>query len=342
MNFLTNQWSYLTKLASVIALIFAIVAGGWIVYLYDISKEPQPIDKQLIVEGENALNIGHYNEAEKVFENELKVNPKNQQAEWGLKISQLRQFISKPEFKETIDELYQQYPNDAHLNLFLGVFFSTQEQPDKALPYFEKATNLSPKLAEAHNDLALLYAKLGDYETAKVELLEAIDSAPTPRYRNNLATVYFKQGHFEEASKEYGKNKEYPLSMLENAKVYWHLEYLSQASTYQTQAIEWLNDQTIMAKPENQEPWVFEISPGKNIQLVTLEEKKIYAYYCLSISFFLQSDKLGAEHELKKLNELNLTHSANIATLLASTLDTLVQSNSLFTDSVIAYKQLYL
>jgi tetratricopeptide (TPR) repeat protein len=344
MNFLTNQWNYIKKLASVMALIFTIIAGGWIVYLYDVSKEPQSIDKQLIVEGENALNVGHYNEAERIFENELQANPKNQPAEWGLKVAQLRLSISKPEFKETIDELYQQDPNDAHLSLFLGEFFTAQEQPDKALPYFEQAIIQNPKLAEAHNALALFYEKLGDFETAKVESLEAIDTSPSavPRYRNNLGTIYFKQQHFEEAIKEYGKNKEYPLSMLESARVYWHLEYFSQATTNQNQAIEWLNNQIIMAKPENQEAWYFQVSPQKSVQLVTIEEKKVYAYYCLSISLFLQGDKLGAENELKKLSDLTLTRSANIAALLSSTLDTLVQSNSRFTDQVIVYKQLYL
>ena len=344
MNFLTNQLNYIKKLASVMALIFIITTGGWIVYLYDISKEPQPIDKELIVEGENALNIGHYNEAQRIFEDELKANPKNQPAEWGLKIALLRQSISKPEFKETIDELYQQDPNDAHLNLFLGEYFAAHEQPDRALSYYEQAITQNPKLAEAHNALALFYAKLGDYETAKVESLEAIDTSPSavPRYRNNLGNIYFKQYHFEEAIKEYGKNKEYPLSMLESSRVYWHLEYLSQATTNQNQAIEWLNNQAIMAKPENLEAWYFEVSPRKSVQLVTSEEKKIYAYYCLSISLFLQGDKLAAENELKKLSDLNQARPTNIAALLALTLDTLAQSNSHFADQVIAYKQLYL
>ncbi len=344
MYLLTNQWNFIKSLASVMLLIVITTTGGWIVYLYDQSKEPQPIDKELIVEGENALNIGHYNEAQRIFEDELNANPKNQPAEWGLKIAQLRQSISKPEFKETIDELYQQDPNDAHLNLFLGEYFAAQEQPDKALPYYEKAINLNPKLSEAHNALALFYAKLGDYEIAKVESLEAIDTAPlaVPRYRNNLGTIYFKQHHFEEAIKEFGKNKEYPLSMLESSRIYWHLEYLSQATTNQNQALEWLNNEAIMAKPENQEAWFFEVSPRKNVRLITTEEKKIYAVYCLSISLFLQGDKPGAEIELKKLSELNQARPANIAALLALTLDTLAQSNSHFTDPVIAYKQLYL
>ena len=75
---------------------------------------------------------------------------------------------------------------------------------------------------------------------------------------------------------------------------------------------------------------------------MTSEEKKTYAFYCLSISLFLQGDKPGAENELKKINDLNQARPANITLLLALTLDTLAQSNSRFADPVIAYKQLYL
>ena len=107
-----------------------------------------------------------------------------------------------------------------------------------------------------------------------LESLSAIDIAPIPKYRNNLGALYFKQNHYEEAIKEYGRNKEYPLSALESAKIYWRLEYLSQATSYQNQAIEWLEDKEIMAKPDNQEPWYFKIGSGKEIELVTLDEKK--------------------------------------------------------------------
>ena len=198
------------------------------------------------------------------------------------------------------------------------------------------------KLAEAHYDLARLYDQQGNLGAAKVESLKAIDISPTPKYRNNLATIYFKQQNYEEAIREYGRNKEYPLSSLESAKIYWRLEYLSQAQSYQKQAVEWLDDETVMIKPENQEAWYFEIAPGKVIELVKLDEKKSYAYYCLSVSLYLQGDKARAETEVQKLRDLKVTRQADIKALLLADLDALVQANEGFAELVDAYKRLYL
>jgi tetratricopeptide (TPR) repeat protein len=188
----------------------------------------------------------------------------------------------------------------------------------------------------------MLYEQQGNHEAAKVESLKAIEIAPTPKYRNNLGTIYFKQQHYEEAIREYGRNKEYPLSALESAKIYWRLEFLSQALSYQKQAVKWLGDKEIMNKPDNQEAWYFEIGFGKVIELVKLEEKKSYAYLCLSVSLYLQGDKVGAESEMKKIYDLKVTRQADINALLAADLDALVQANGSFAELVAAYKQLYL
>jgi len=342
MNFLPELWNYIKKICLAVTFIAVVVAGGWIAYTYDISKKPQIVDKQLIVEGDNALNIGRYADAKRIFEAEFKANPQNQQAAWGLKIAQIRQTLSQPGFKEAIDTLYQQNPTDAYVNLFLGEYYAADNQPEKAIKHLLQAIGQNPKLAEAHYNLAMLYAQLGNQEDAKVESLKAIETSPIPKYRNNLGTIYFKQQHYEEAIKEYGKNKEYPLSALESAKIYWRLEYLSQALSYQKQAIEWLEDKSIMSKPENEETWYFETAPGKVIELVKLDEKKSYAYFCLSVSLYLQGDMGGAESEVKKLRDLKVARQANINKLLAADLDALVQSNVSFAEQIAAYKQLYL
>lgn len=341
MNFLPELWNYIKKISLAVALIATIVAGGWVAYIYDVSKKPQIVNKQLIVEGDNALNIGRYADAKRIFEAESKANPQNQQAAWGLRIAQIRLTLSQPGFKEAIDTLYQQNPNDAHVNLFLGEFYAAHHQPEKAVKYYEQAIGQNPKLAEAYYDLAMLYDQQGNHEAAKVESLKAIDISPIPKYRNNLGTIYFKQQHYEEAIKEYGRNKEYPLSALESAKIYWRLEYLSQALSYQKQAVEWLEDKSIMSKPENQEAWYFEIAPGKVIELLKLDEKKSYAYYCLSVSLYLQGDMEGAEAEVQKLRNLKVARRADINALLKANLDALVQANGSFAEQVEAYKQLY-
>jgi tetratricopeptide (TPR) repeat protein len=342
MNFFLYLLNNLKKLGLIIFLISAIVTGGWVLYLYDISKKPQPIEKQSIVEAENALNIGHYTDAERIFEEELQANPQNQQAVLGLKIAQIRQTLPSPDFKVAIDALYQQYPTNAYINLFLAEFYSINNQSDKALLFYEEAITQNPKLAEAHNDLALFYEQQEDFEKAKIESLKAIDLSPIAKYRNNLGAIYFKQQHYEEAIKEYGRNKEFPLSDLESSKIYWRLEYLSQASSYQNQAIEWLNDKVVMSKPENQEPWQFKIIADTNLTLNSLEEKKNYAYYCLSISLFLQGDRVGADDALKNISTLSTVQHAGIVALLNAELEALVQSNNSFDHNVAEYKHVYL
>jgi len=342
MNFLPELWNYIKKICLAVTFIAVIVAGGWVAYIYDISKKPQIVDKQLIVEGDNALNIGRYADAKRIFEAEFKANPQNKQAAWSLQIAQIREKLSQPEFKEAIDTLYQQSPNDAYVNLFLGDFYAANDQPDKAVQHYEQAIEQNPKLAEAHYNLAILYVQQNNQVSAKVEALKAIEISPTPKYRNNLGTIYFKQQNYGDAIREYGRNKEYPLSSLESAKIYWRLEYLSQALSYQKQAVEWLEDKTIMSKPDNQEAWYFEIAPKKNIELNSLDEKKSYAYFCLSVSFYLQGNMAGAENEVQKLRDLKIARQAVINSLLTADLDALVQANGRFAEQIAAYKKLYL
>jgi len=342
MNFLPKLWDYIKKTCLAVTFIAVILAGGWVAYRYDISKKPQIADKQLIVEGDNALNLGRYADAKRIFEAEFKANPQNQQAAWGLRIAQIRMILSQPGFKEAIDTFYKQNPNDSHVNLFLGEFYAANHQPEKAEKYYEQAIEQNPKLSEAHYDLAMLYDQQGDHESAKVESLKAIEISPTPKYRNNLGNIYFKQQYYEEAIKEYGKNKEYPLSALESAKIYWRLEYLSQALSYQKQAVEWLEDKTIMSKLENQEAWYFEMAPEKKIELISLDEKKSYAYFCLSVSLHLQGDMEGAENEVQKLRNLKVARQADINALLTADLDALVQANGSFAEQIAAYKQLHM
>ena len=342
MNFLPELWNYIKNICLAVTFIAVIAAGGWVAYVFDISKKPQIADKQLIVEGDNALNIGRYADAKRIFEAEFKTNPQNQQAVWSLQIVQARETLSQPEFKEAIDSLYQQNPNDPHVNLFLGEYYAANNQTEKAIQHYKQAIELNPKLVEAHYDLAKLYDQQGYPESAKVESLKAIEISPTPKYRNNLATIFFNQRNYEEAIKEYGKNKEYPLSALESAEIYWRLDYLSQALSYQKQAIEWLEDKTIMDKPDNQDAWYFEIAPKKSIELFNLDEKKSYAYLCLSVTLYLQGDMEGAKNEVQKMRDLMVASQANINALLTADLDGLVQANGAFAERVAAYKQLYL
>ncbi len=110
-------------------IILLLIAGGWAVHAYQHAAKSQLDEfaiKQLVVEGEKALNIGRYSDAKRVFAEELKINPQNFQAEWGLKKAEIRESLSGAAFKQAVDGLYQQNSNDGHVNLFLGEFYADQ------------------------------------------------------------------------------------------------------------------------------------------------------------------------------------------------------------------------
>lgn len=347
MSFLTKTGRWFAKenirrISFIVIFIIIAVVGGRLTHLYDVSKKPKVVVQQSIVEGDNALNIGRYAEAQRIFAAEFKGNSKNKEAEWGLKIAELRQSLLMPTFKADLDAIYQEDPNDAYVNFFMGEYYAANQQSDTAITYYNQAIALNSKLAEAHFKLAELYEQQGLLEATNVELLKAVDIAPITKYRNKLGTLYFKQKRYEAAIKEYGKNQGYPLSALKSAMIYWHLEYLSQALSYQKQALGLLENEALMTKPENQEPWYFEIMPKKVISLSELNQKLAYAYYGLSVSFYLQGDTQRAENAILKSPELSAVQQLDLKDLLTTDLDVLAQANGGYSDQVEAYKLRYL
>ena len=347
MSFLTKTGRWFAKenirrISFIVIFIIIAVVGGRLTHLYDVSKKPKVVVQQSIVEGDNALNIGRYAEAQRIFAAEFKGNSKNKEAEWGLKIAELRQSLLMPTFKADLDAIYQEDPNDAYVNFFMGEYYAANQQSDTAITYYNQAIALNSKLAEAHFKLAELYEQQGLLEATNVELLKAVDIAPINKYRNKLGTLYFKQKRYEAAIKEYGKNQGYPLSALKSAMIYWHLEYLSQALNYQKQALGLLENEALMTKPENQEPWYFEIMPKKVISLSELNQKLAYAYYGLSVSFYLQGDTQRAENAILKSPELSAVQQLDLKDLLTTDLDVLAQANGGYSDQVEAYKLRYL
>ncbi len=321
-----------------------LIAGGWAVQSYEhsIKFEVDESVKQLVVEGENALNIGRYADAKRIFEEELKINPQNVEASWGLKKAAAREALTGAAFKQAVDGLYQENSNDGHVNLFLGEYYASIHEFDKARSYYMSAIEQDPKMAEAHYVLAKLNEQQGNLNEARVELLKAISLSPESRYQNSLATIYFKQGQYELAVKEYGKNMEYPLSSLESAKIFWRLGYLSQALNYQRQAIEWLENPVVMAKPENQDAWYMETVPGQIIKLGSLEEKKSYGYLSLSATLYLHGNSEEAEKDTQKVFALKLANQTDINTLLKADLEILLHGDKEVADMVEVFKEKFL
>ncbi|MFI3189104.1 hypothetical protein BCS42_11725 [Crenothrix sp. D3] len=331
------------KLGLICAFLVVIIGGGWAVHTYHHSqaKTDDVGVGYLVNEGNGFLNIGRYDEAKRLFSSALTTDPKNVEAAWGLKKAEAKDFTSLTTFKEAVDGLYQQNPSDAHVNLFLGEFYLANHELDTARPYLEQAINQNPKLAEAHFNLAILFNQQGNINSAKSEISLAIDIAPLARYRNKLAHGYIQQKHIDAAIAEYEKSSEYPLSALDVAEIYWQRDRFDIALIRQLQAVKWLNDKTVMAKPENQDAWTFKISDEQTITLTKLDEKKSYAYLCLSFTLYFLENTDEAERYIQEVRNLLVTRQTDINTVVNADLDALVQEKGSVSTQVEAFKNLY-
>jgi len=332
------------KLILICLFLAVIVGGGWAVHFYNHSK-PKTEDigvGYLVAEGSDFLNIGRYDEAKKLFVSALATDPKNVKAAWGLKLTEAKEVLSLNTFKLAVDALYEQNPSDAYVNLFMGEFFLAIHETGKARPYLEQAINQNPKLAEAHFNLASLYEEQGNFATAKSEISLAIDISRAPKYRNKLAHIYIAQNHLDAATAEYEKSVDYPLSAIDVAELYWQRDRFDLALIRQLQAVKWLNDKTVMALPENQDPWAFKVSDEQTITLIKLDEKLTYAYLCLSFTLYFLDNTEEAERYIQEARNLSILRHNDVNTLVTARLDRLVHERYSLSAKVEAFKGKYL
>ncbi len=86
-----------------------------------------------------------------------------------------------------------QSPDDYQAWFLLGVSQSRQHQLNDSAASFRKVVNLRPKLAEPHNNLAVIYNELGDLRAAVQELETSIRINPDyATAQENIGNLYVK------------------------------------------------------------------------------------------------------------------------------------------------------
>lgn len=327
----------------VICIVFTLFSIGR--FIESLSQVEVFYQDNLVVEGNKLLNIGRYEQAKLLFLQAIKLateeDQKNPPAEWGLKKAEAKEVKKLNNFKFAIDALHQIDPNDAHVNLFYGEFYAENRELDTAKAYFEKAIEKEPQLAEAHYKLAKLYVQQGKIDRAKSEISLAIDIVPTAKYRNELGHEYIKQKHLDLATAEYEKITGYPISALDVARIHWQRDRIDLALIRQLQAIRWLEDKKVMALPENQDSWTFDLNPEQTITLAKLEEKKAYAYLSIAFTLHLLENKEEAEKYINKMRDLRVTKQSDINAIMAAHLDVLLLERFGLNTQVTAFKSLY-
>jgi Flp pilus assembly protein TadD len=117
-----------------------------------------------------------------------------------------RELITKKDYPAAItklDALNAQRPREPQARFLKGVVQTEEGDNDAALATFLALTSDFPELPEPYNNLAVLYAKKGQYEGARVALETAVKAAPDWAVAHeNLGDVYVRiaAGEYERAS----------------------------------------------------------------------------------------------------------------------------------------------
>lgn len=91
-------------------------------------------------------------------------------------------------------------PDNAHVQIKLGVIYINQHQFEPAIAAFKRAIAVDKTAAEAYNNLARLYAGLGQEMQQAIHLAQqAVALAPTAKYYDTLAYTYYRNSQYTQA-----------------------------------------------------------------------------------------------------------------------------------------------
>ena len=96
------------------------------------------------------------------------------------------------EAREAIVEMLERNPDAPGVRLLQGVLHAREGNLVEAVTIFEGLRNDHPTMFEAHNNLAVLYAKLGRLDDARKALIAALELRPDSVIYANLGDVYMK------------------------------------------------------------------------------------------------------------------------------------------------------
>lgn len=96
------------------------------------------------------------------------------------------------EARKAIEDMLERNPEAPGARLLQGVLYAREGNLFEAVAIFEGLRDDHPRMFEAHNNLAVLYAKLGRLEDARKALIAALELRPDAVVYANLGDVYMK------------------------------------------------------------------------------------------------------------------------------------------------------
>ena len=170
-----------------------------------VAEKPENADAWYLL-GRAKYSLGDFVQSVSSFEHALALRPRYIEAENNLGLSWKE--LNHPEKAQAAFQMAIDWegstPQDAQPFLNLGTLFADQDNPGKAVPYLEKAAELSPDNPKIHEELADAYAAQANLAKAQEELERAVALAPaTSALHFKLARIYRKEGMKDRAQAEF-------------------------------------------------------------------------------------------------------------------------------------------
>ena len=103
-------------------------------------------------------------------------------------------------------ELVSKYPNDERAHFLLGGAWFGQQEYDKAIEQYRKATEINPEFSPAYNLLGYAYRNVEKYPEAEAAFKKYIELIPgDPNPYDSYAELLMKTGRFDESIAQYRK-----------------------------------------------------------------------------------------------------------------------------------------
>lgn len=160
---------------------------------------------QLLIDGEQHLKLGNYDQAEERFITAIKIDPKSAVAYRGLADTYLGK-NSVEEAKQTYEFLSKMHPEDDAVLVKLGEIAEEHGDTEEAIRYYQQAMLLNDSFSSRFYHLAELLLKVNQPEVAKEAIIQAVDLEPqNPKYLDFLIEIAIICGDKPLALKGYGE-----------------------------------------------------------------------------------------------------------------------------------------
>ncbi len=154
-------------------------------------------------------NENRFEEAVAAFKECLKLDPKHVRAEdnLGLTLQALgRMEEAQQAFENAIAWQANAQVKDPWPYIDFGSFFLENNQPEKAAPYLQRALEIAPDSAKAHQQIGKAYLLLKELTKAQAELERAVQLEPdNARVHYMLGQLYQREGESDKAKKEFAQ-----------------------------------------------------------------------------------------------------------------------------------------